>query len=309
MRYYVVHNPKSGRHDSDASATLLAQAFKESGLDVEFIPIDAAPSLSGRAQIGARAAKRNHGALIAAGGDGTINCVAAAALHEDALFGAIPLGTFNYFGREHGIPLEPAAAVRALLNAAVETQQVGWVNERLFLINASLGIYATLQEEREADKRRFGRSRLVAILSGLKSLLTEPRKLKLEIQSNGDTQLISTPSLFVANSHLQMGRVGLVARQLDSLERGQLVAIVLKPASTAALFGLAMFGALGRLSADENVLSFSFRQLLVRPRRERQLKVSADGEVALMRTPLAFKVGPHALKLLKPAADERAPIQ
>ena len=42
--------------------------------------------------------------------------------------------------------LIPAPATRALLRARVEPAQVGRVNGRLFLVNASLGLYPQLLE-------------------------------------------------------------------------------------------------------------------------------------------------------------------
>ena len=45
--------------------------------------------------------------------------------------------------------------------------QVGLVNDRVFLVNASLGLYAKLLEDREAFKAQYGRHRWVAFWSGL----------------------------------------------------------------------------------------------------------------------------------------------
>jgi hypothetical protein len=90
--------------------------------------------------------------VVAAGGDGTINTVAHEAVRQGCLFGVLPQGTFNYFGRTHGIPEDLAEAVRALLRARVTPVQVGMVNDRIFLVNASVGLYPQLLEAREHDK-------------------------------------------------------------------------------------------------------------------------------------------------------------
>ena len=49
--------------------------------------------------------------------------------------------------------------------------QVAGVNDRVFLVNASLGLYPDLLEDREAYKARFGRSRWVAFVAGCATLL------------------------------------------------------------------------------------------------------------------------------------------
>ena len=80
--------------------------------------------------------------------------------------GVVPQGTFNYFARTHGIPADQTEAVGLLLRAAPTPVQVARINDRVFLVNASLGLYPDLLEDREAFKARFGRSRGVAFVAG-----------------------------------------------------------------------------------------------------------------------------------------------
>lgn len=55
--------------------------------------------------------------------------------------GVVQQGTFNYFARTHGIPVDLADAVRHLLRAVPSPVQVAGINQRVFLVNASLGLY------------------------------------------------------------------------------------------------------------------------------------------------------------------------
>ena len=70
----------------------------------------------------AQAALADGGLVVAAGGDGTINAVASAALLAGVPLGVVPMGTFNYFSREHGLALDPETAVQDLLQALDEGQ-------------------------------------------------------------------------------------------------------------------------------------------------------------------------------------------
>ena len=54
-----------------------------------------------------------HTAIVAVGGDGTLNTVAQAAHKLGCAMGVVPQGTFNYFARTHGIAADPAEAVRS----------------------------------------------------------------------------------------------------------------------------------------------------------------------------------------------------
>ena len=161
------------------------------------------------AQQAVECARAERGVVVAAGGDGTLNTVAQAVLGSGCAFGVLPQGTFNYFGRNHGIPSDTAAATRLLLSARAQPVQVGLVNERVFLVNASLGLYPQLLEDREAWKQQYGRHRLVAFGSALATLLREHRQLRIRVERAGKAHVVRTPTLFVANNRLQLEQIGI----------------------------------------------------------------------------------------------------
>jgi diacylglycerol kinase family enzyme len=306
--FFVVLNAGSGRNDAGQAQDIMAGVFKEAGRDVEFLPINdpaAIPRVAARA---VDLARKQGGVVVAAGGDGTINAVASAVLPTGCPFGVLPQGTFNYFGRVHAIPQDTEGAARALLRASLAPVQVGQVNGRIFLVNASVGLYPQLLEDRESWKQQFGRSRIVAFASGLVTLARSGRQLQLEIELAGQTASLRTPTLFVGNNHLQLERVGIEERDAGAVERGELAGIAVKPIGTVALYGLLLRGLLGRLGDAENIDSFSFRKLTVRPRGLRRIKVATDGEIAWMNTPLVFQVAPQTLLLMVPAPADRAEV-
>ena len=231
--------------------------------------------------------------VVAAGGDGTLNAVAQAVLGSGCAFGVLPQGTFNYFGRTHGIPQDTALAMQLLLNAPVQPVQVGLVNDRVFLVNASVGLYPRLLEEREGWKRRFGRSRLVAFGAGATTLLRGYRSLRLQIEVQGQTRRLRTPTLFVGNNPLQLEQLGFPHAQ--EVERGMLAAIVLRPVSRPTMMWLMLRGAFGQLGDADQVLSITCTSLnagLGWPQTARSIKVATDGEVLRLALPLQFRVSP-----------------
>ena len=306
---FVVLNAGSGKNDANEEQRVMREVFEQAGRRVEFLAISDASPIT---QLAARAvglAKAQGGVVVAAGGDGTINAVAGAVLGSDCPFGVLPRGTFNYFGRVNAIPQDTRAAAQALINARVTPVQVGQVNGKIFLVNASLGLYPQLLEDRETWKGQLGRSRVVAFLSGLITLARHRRQLKLEVELAGQTATVRTPTLFVGNNHLQLERVGIEETDAGAVRRGELTAIVLKPIGSMALFGLLLRGVIGRLGDAENVNSFSFRRLTVRPRGQRRIKVATDGEIVWMNSPLVFEVSPTPLLLLVPAPEDRVPVE
>jgi diacylglycerol kinase family enzyme len=299
--FFIVLNVGSGKGDSNVSESTIRAVLEEAGQAHEFLAVHNAEELPQIAQRAVEQAKQRNGVVVAAGGDGTISAVAQAALGSGRPFGVLPQGTFNYFGRTHGIPEDTAEATRALLDATVRPVQVGMVNEQTFLVNASLGLYPKLLEERETRKQRFGRTRLVALWSALLTLLSEHRSLLIELEHELDAETIRTPMLFVGNNALQLEQFGIA--EASVVQEGLLTAITMKPVGTAAMFALLIRGALGWLGEARAVESFAFRRMTVSPRRpygSRRMKVAMDGEIFWLRTPIEFRIAPHPLLLLAP---------
>jgi diacylglycerol kinase family enzyme len=296
-------NAASGRHDAATTRKVIEAALRAGGRTGELMFVPPA-ELARTAQQAAATALSRRGAVVAVGGDGTINSVAQAAHAQGCAMGVLPQGTFNYFARTHGLPTDSAAAMRALLRAAPVPVQVALINERVFLVNASLGLYPELLQDREAYKTRFGRSRLVAFGSALVTLLGRHRQLRLRIEHGATTRNVITPTLFVGNNRLQLEQVGLA--QARALDQGSIAAVMLRPIGALAMFGLLLRGTLGTLGAASTVESFGFHRMLVTPRLAwtgRKVKVAFDGEVSWMRAPLEFRVAAKPLYLLKPRTE------
>jgi diacylglycerol kinase family enzyme len=288
---------------------LLARAFTQAGRRHSFVPVAKPQQLEQASRRAAAEAALCGGVLVAVGGDGTINTVAQAAWSQGCALGVIPGGTFNYFARSHAIPQEHEAAAAALLRAQPEPVQVGEVDGRLFLVNASLGLYPQLLQDREAFKQQFGRHRWVAVLSGLVTLFEWRRQLVLEIELDGQRSVLTTPTLFVGNNRLQLRQVGIEEETACRVGEGRLAAIVARPIGTLAMMGLMLRGAFGRLGDADQVQSFAFRSLTVQARRMRRLKLAADGEVGVATPPLRFAVSATPLMLMLPREEDRVPVE
>ena len=305
---FVVLNVRSGHRDGQQTKALISRLLSESGRQHELVTVEPDADLGAIARRAAQQTLANEGILVVAGGDGTVNAVAQAAHDTGCRLGVLPQGTFNYFGRTHGIPTDTEEATRALLGAHVRPVQVGLVNDRVFLVNASLGLYPVLLEDREQFKSRFGRNRFVAAAAAFATLLREHRGLRLAIELAGQVRDVRASTLFVGNNRLQLDQVGI--EQRHGMESGQIAAVMLKPVSTWAMLGLLLRGALGTLGEAEHIESFQFRHMKVTPwlpYGTRRVKVAADGEIMWLRTPLELRVSPRPLLLMVPT-EAPAPL-
>lgn len=305
-----VINAASGSSDADTKRESIEAALQAEGrrADLHFC---APRELARVAREKAQRALSAHTAVVAVGGDGTLNTVAQAAHAAGCAMGVVPQGTFNYFARTHDIPVDPTEAVSQLLRSTPVPVQVAGVNDRLFLVNASLGLYPDLLEDREAYKARFGRSRWVAFVAACATLLRAQRKLRVHIEMGGTVRDVQTLTLFVGNNRLQLQQLG--AEPEDTVAGtpgdGSMAALMLRPIGTLPMIGLMLHGAMGRLGEAAGVERFEFQHMVVNPTLTQGrwgVKVAFDGEVTTLRAPLDFRVLAQPLYLLAPPRREAA---
>jgi diacylglycerol kinase family enzyme len=299
---FIVSNARSGARDASEIHDALARVLQAAGRPYELFSVAEPRQLGSVARLAAERATREQGAVVVAGGDGTINCVAHAVLPTGRPLGILPKGTFNYSSRAHGVPLDPLSAARALVTPRLVPVQVGVVNQRIFLVNASLGLYPRLQEDREWYKRRYGRKRWVAAWAALSTLLNEHPELTLEVEHDGEREVLRASTLFVGNNPLQLEQVGLP--EAEALRRRKLAAVIGDPVGRLERLRVALLAARGKLARAEHVRNFAFERMTVRPlgaAGRRPLKVAVDGEICRMRAPLVWSVAPEPLVLMTPA--------
>jgi diacylglycerol kinase family enzyme len=109
----------------------------------------------------ADAARRQFDAVIAFGGDGTVNEVATGIAGTETALGVLPGGSTNVFARAIGLPNDPVAAVEELAagldSADLRPIALGQVNGRFFCFHTGVGFDAAVVAtvERRASLKRW----------------------------------------------------------------------------------------------------------------------------------------------------------
>ncbi len=145
-----VINPNSGTH---SSSTFIKHVKK--ALDLQF---DWNVHLTERAnhatEIAAEAVKNGVDAIIAVGGDGTVNEVSRALINTETAFGVIPSGSGNGFARHLKIPLSERAALKRIEAFKTIRIDTAILNNVSFVATAGLGFDAEVGWRfSELDKR------------------------------------------------------------------------------------------------------------------------------------------------------------
>ena len=271
----------------------VAAAFRDAGAsDVDLRVIEG--TLVGTAA--REAVARGSRVVVAGGGDGTVSAAAAVLVRTDATLGVLPLGTLNHFAKDVGVPLALDEAARAIVAGRAVGLDVGEVNGRPFINNASVGIYASLIAEREA-MQRIGRRKWLAHALAAARVWHRYRRLHVVLRAEDRERVIRTPFVFIGNNVYQLSGLELGGRK--TLEAGRLH-VCIAPGMTrrdvASMIIAAIFGDICRLEGFE---SFTASELTLDGRTLR-LRVSLDGEVVVLDNPLVFRSRPGALRVMVP---------
>ncbi|MEO3432719.1 diacylglycerol kinase family protein [Inquilinus sp. CAU 1745] len=156
------------------------------------------------AEVVARAAE-GFDAVVAAGGDGTINEVVNGLMAHAGRpppLGILPLGTANVLAAELGLPMDPAAAAGIILDGGSTDIHLGLANGRHFSLMAGVGFDAHVVAGLDSGlKRRIGKGAYV--WETARQLAAGPAA---RYRVTVDGRPFEAASAVIANSHYYGGR-------------------------------------------------------------------------------------------------------
>ena len=178
----LIANPRAGsvsRRTRDVIERALSADFKLEVVETE--RRDHAQELSGDA------ADRGFDAVVAFGGDGTVNEVAQGLVGTDTALGVLPGGTTNVMARALGIPRDPVEAtsfVASHLRSGTKRRiNVGRIDKRYFLFSCGIGLDAEVVKRVESDANRYkGRREWLFVKHGLAAGATDYRSHEPKIK-------------------------------------------------------------------------------------------------------------------------------
>jgi diacylglycerol kinase family enzyme len=246
----------------------------------------------------------NRGADIIgmAGGDGSQALVASVAARHDLPFVVVPAGTRNHFALDLGLDRDDVVgALDAYADGVEHRVDLASVNGRVFVNNATLGVYAQIVQSPEYRnaKRKTAATMLPDILgpsaAGAELRFAEPNG---SLHSTADVILVSN-NLY--ELHRLAGR-GSRAR-LNAGVLGVAIATIANANEAAKFVSLELAGQLRRLTGWLEWTASRFEVDADGP-----VAVGVDGEALSMEPPLVFDTLPAALRVRLPRdAPGRSP--
>jgi diacylglycerol kinase family enzyme len=160
-RGVLIMNPKSGGGKAERFA--LVEECERRGIE----PVVLQPG-DDLLELARSAIARGADVIGMAGGDGSQALVASVAMTADVPLVCVPAGTRNRFALDLGVDRDDVVAALEAFDAAVERRiDLATVNERVFVNNVSLGVYAKIVRSPEyRDAKRQTTTKMLADLLG-----------------------------------------------------------------------------------------------------------------------------------------------
>ena len=292
----VIHNPTAGRR----RRARLAQAVRF--LDRLRCVVTVQPTRrAGDAETLARdAVGQGYDAIVAAGGDGTVNEVINGLGDSDETLGIIPLGTANVLAAEIGLVADPAVAARTIVRGTRRDVWLGRVtgagqtSPRLFSMMAGVGFDARVVAGVDPKLKRWT-GKFAYLLRGVIELIGyKADRFSIVV----DGRAYTATSAIIANGRYYGGRyVSVPGARLDD---GWLHVCLFQRGGRRNMirYGLALLT--GRLTRLPDVAVEVGRSIAIEGPPDAPLHADGDIVAAL---PATVEISPKPLTVLFPTDD------
>lgn len=227
--------------------------------------------------------------IVAVGGDGTINAVAAALIGSEVALGIIPMGSGNGLARHLGISMDTAKAIQNLNSASEKQMDMISLNGRYFANMAGTGFDAHIgQEFATAGSRGFS-TYFKITLKELFSYKSQDYTLKIN-----HTDLHFKAFLISFANGSQWGNNAMIAPDASCFD-GEIDIAILQKFKWYQVPSLALSIFNGKIKNQKPVVHLKAKEFEVL--RNTPAAVHLDGEPWIQPEKLHLKVLPAAIRI------------
>ena len=286
-RPVLLMNPKSG--GGKVERFNLVEEARRRGVE----PVVLAPG-DDLLQLAERAVAGGADVVGMAGGDGSQALVASVAAAHDVGFVCVPAGTRNHLAMDLGLDRDDVVAALDAFGEAVERRiDLGLVGDRVFVNNATAGLYAKIVQSSayRADKVGTALELLPAMLG------PDATPFDLRFTGPDGTEHASAHLILVSNDRYQLGSgEGFGSRR--TIDGGNLGIVAAIFRSSAELARLLESGATGRNWRPPGWVEWAAASFQLES--DQPVEIGIDGEAMVLDPPIRFRTLPGALRVRIP---------
>jgi len=235
-----------------------------------------------------------------AGGDGSQALVADVARRHGIPFVCVPAGTRNHFALDLGLDRENVAAALAAYGEAVERRvDLALLGDRVFVNNASLGVYATV-----VQSPKYRDAKIATVAEQLPALLG-PGADRFDLHFTRPDGVDEPPAdvVLVSNGVYRLDRLSGFGTR-ERLDAGALGIVTVTVDRARDLPTLVSAELTGQLARFRGYRAWAALEFVVRSEQP-LVEVGVDGEALLLPPPLRFRTLPGVLRVRLPLDGPR----
>ena len=279
-------NPISGTKAKNRVGKLIRELLDPT----QFAPTVVVTEYAGHAtQLAEQFAKQDYYAVVAVGGDGTVNEVASGLIGSKTALGIVPNGSGNGFARHMDISTRMNRAIEMLNSSEAIRVDYGMVNEKPFFSTCGVGFDAVVAEKFSETSRGL-KGYVETIFKDLFQYKPETYKLKGE-----GVDMTTTAFLVNFANAGQWGYDAYIAPKA-SVQDGWLDVAIVSEFSLMEAAGMAI--RLFTKNIDENLHMNTLRAKEMTLTRECEGPIHIDGTPVAMPAELNVKIVEEGLKVL-----------
>ena len=288
----AVINPISGTSNKEFMPETIARCIDPDKFDVV---VRFTQHASHATLLTEEAIKEGFYGVIAVGGDGTINEVAAALRDSSTALGIIPCGSGNGLARHLGIPMNVEKALEIINLDNIESLDYCTANDRPFFCTCGVGFDAHVSQKFAEAKKR-------GPLSYIQKTLVEYLKYRCKTYSIEMNDRVVTEKAFViaCGNASQYGNNAFITPRA-SMHDGLIDVTVIHPFTPldTAVLGVLLFTR--HIDQDTNINTFRTSELTIhRPKPD---VMHIDGEPIMMDADIHIKCHKAGIKIFLPVGD------
>jgi len=229
-----------------------------------------------------------------AGGDGSQGLVASIAMEHDVAHVCVPAGTRNHFALDLGLDRDDVVGALDAFTDGVERRiDLARLNGRIFVNNASLGVYARVVQSDAYRNAKWGTwKRMLPELFG-----QDGSAGSLQFDTPQNKGWCDATLVIVSNNPYQLRRFRGAGTRLH-LDTGHLGIFATRARGAGAVARLVTLGTVAQHRRLRGVLQWSSTEFEVHSGEP--VAVGLDGEALMLVPPLRFDSLPGALRIRVP---------
>ncbi len=280
-------NPKSGIHSKRYVPKLIDTYINK---DIFDYAIAETQYIAHACELTKSAVQQGVDAVIAVGGDGTVNEVARALVGTDTALGIIPCGSGNGFARHLGIPMDIKSAIEFINRSVIVPVDYGKINDIPFFCTCGMGFDAIVSRSFAEGKRRGFIGYINKALHDL--VMYKPEVYEIEAEQGA---VKNKAFLIACGNAAQYGNNVYIAPQA-SMKDGLLSVTILEPFSVVDI--PILIGQVLTNTIDQNSHIKTMNTKWLKIKRSSPGIVHFDGEPIEMGEELFVEAVPNGMKVL-----------